>query len=131
MHRYTFSRANGPKINWNKTDSVNHPNKPFYERPKPLALYEKLIEENEKDLAFLSSDSSNENNDYDSEGSFSPQSDKINNIVEYLKGFEQIKADDIPLATYINQAVTIIKNETGLISEQIKRNRVNFFSGHK
>jgi len=93
--------------------------------------YEKLIEENEKDLAFLSSDSSNENNDYDSEGSFSPQSDKINNIVEYLKGFEQIKADDIPLATYINQAVTIIKNETGLISEQIKRNRVNFFSGHK
>jgi hypothetical protein len=46
MHRYTFSRANGPKINWNKTDSVNHPNKPFYERPKPLALYEKLIEEN-------------------------------------------------------------------------------------
>ena len=46
LHRYTFSRANGPKINWNKSDSVNHPNKPHYERPKPLALYDKLIEEN-------------------------------------------------------------------------------------
>ena len=46
MHRYTFSRANAPKINWNKSDSVNHPNKPHYDRPKPLALYDKLIEEN-------------------------------------------------------------------------------------
>ena len=44
--RYTFSRANGPKINWSKTASVSHPNKPHCERPKPLALYEKLIEEN-------------------------------------------------------------------------------------
>ncbi|MFN9904614.1 MAG: hypothetical protein ACK56F_00635, partial [bacterium] len=44
LHRYTFSRANGPKINCNKSESVNHPNKPHYERPKPLALYDKLIE---------------------------------------------------------------------------------------
>jgi len=62
---------------------------------------------------------------------FSPQSDKIDKIVEYLKGFTEIQTDDIQLATYINDAVTIIKNETRLISEQIKRNRVNFFSGHK
>jgi hypothetical protein len=72
--------------------------------------------------------------DYYSDGSdeFSPQSDKIQNIVEYLNGFREIETDDIQqLATYINEAISIIKKGTMLISEQIKRNRVNFFSGHK
>jgi predicted NAD-dependent protein-ADP-ribosyltransferase YbiA (DUF1768 family) len=72
--------------------------------------------------------------DYYSDGSdeFSPQSDKIQNIVEYLNGFREIETDDIQqLATYINEAISIIKKGTRLISEQIKRNRVNFFSGHK
>jgi predicted NAD-dependent protein-ADP-ribosyltransferase YbiA (DUF1768 family) len=63
---------------------------------------------------------------------FSPQSDKIQNIVEYLAKFKEIESDDIQqLAIYINEAVSIIKTRTTLISEQIKRNRVNFFSGRK
>lgn len=63
---------------------------------------------------------------------FSPQSGKIQNIVEYLAKFKEIESDDIQqLAIYINEAVSIIKTRTRLISEQIKRNRVNFFSGRK
>jgi len=69
--------------------------------------------------------------EFDNSDEHSPHN-KIDKIVNYLKGFQAIKSDDYQqLATYINQAVAIIKNETRLISEQIKRNRVNFFSSSK
>ena len=93
----------------------------------------KFSDEGESDEGESGNESDEGENGYDSEGTdFSPQNDKINNIVEYLNGFTEIKTEDIQqLATYINDAVTIIKERTRLISETIKRNRVNFFAGHK
>jgi len=89
-----------------------------------LSEEEKDIESEEGELGYVSEefDNSDENSPHD----------KIDKIVNYLKGFPQIQSDDFQqLATYINEAVSIIKNETKLISEQIKRNRVNFFSSRK
>ena len=73
--------------------------------------------------------------DYDSgkgsEGN-SPTTDKIDRIVDYLTGFTYIKTENIKqLATYINEAAENIKIKSNQISEQIKRNRVNFFAVHK
>ena len=115
----------------------------------PSVYLDELIELNEIDankegkLTFIPSDSEESENDecdkeeFDySEGegeeeSYSP-SDKILPIVEYLKQFQEIETDDVEkLATYIEEAVTIIKHKSKLIPEQIKRNRVNFFAGHK
>ena len=100
-------------------------------------------EEGEGDLTFVPSDEDDEDDEDDEEkfdsdsersdgSNFSPKSDKIARIVDYLKEFEDIQTDNIEqLATYIEEAVTIIKHESKLIPEQIKRNRVNFFAGHK
>ena len=104
-------------------------------------LIDEAIIDNEDSLKFeftdeeLEGESGEEELGYESEKSdksnFSPESDK-NKIIEYLKGFPVIETKNIDkLATYIKDAVTIIKDQTKLIPAQIKRNRVNFFAGHK
>lgn len=97
------------------------------EADKESLVFE-LSEEEEKD----NESGEEELGDYESEDFDSDEHSPHDNIVDYLKGFSEIESDDFQqLATYINQAVKIIKNETRLISEKIKRNRVNFFSSRK
>ena len=104
-------------------------------------LIDEAIIDNEDSLKFeftdeeLEGESGEEELGYESEKSdksnFSPESDK-NKIIVYLKEFSVIETKNIDkLATYIKDAVTIIKDETKQIPAQIKRNRVNFFAGHK
>lgn len=87
---------------------------------------ENLQEDDEEGDGELDYDSGKEG----SQGSNSPTTNKIARIVEYLNGFTLKTGDIQELATYINGAVENIKIKTKTISEQIKRNRVNFFAGH-
>jgi hypothetical protein len=65
---------------------------------------------------------------------FSPQSEKTDNIVLYLKGFPEFQMQDEEIediAIAIQDAVKFIKTNSKKIPARMKRNRVNFFARQK
>jgi predicted NAD-dependent protein-ADP-ribosyltransferase YbiA (DUF1768 family) len=86
-------------------------------------------EDQEEDALSFHLTTDDENEDYGSgTGSeFSPHEDSI---ADFLKNFEEFKDQDVDsIAIAIDESVKFIRSNTVKISAQIKRNRVNFFSG--
>ena len=87
-------------------------------------------EENESDSDGIKSYASSEGG----ASNFSPQSEKTDNIVLYLKGFPEFHMQDEEIediAIAIQDAVKFIKTNSKKIPARMKRNRVNFFARQK
>ena len=102
------------------------------EEEEDVPSFVPVDEESDNNLSFHpSSDEKSDNgDDYgndDSASEFSPHEDLI---ADFLKTVEEFKDQNVDqLAIDIGEAVKFIKSNTVKISAQLKRNRVNFFSG--